>query len=160
MAEHEKNDESSFKVVDKRRFTASGDVRTDAPPREEAPVRPPEPRPAAREEGRDGRGGDPRKGGGRGREAQAGGGRQSSGMDFLSFIASLATNALAALGALPEAQARGMPVNHNLAREYIDIIVMLQEKTRGNLSPQEDQAMQRLVTDLRMQFVEHTKRAM
>ena len=80
-------------------------------------------------------------------------------MDFMAFIASLATNALAALGALPREQAQGMPVNPELAREYIDIIAMLQQKTRGNLSPPEEQALQRILTDLRINFVEQARRA-
>lgn len=156
MSEGEK--ESGFKVVDKRRFTAEGHTRADAPPDEprkpvvigqaapQAPQQkvPPQPQPQGS--------GDPR------RAPQA---RQEpkSGIDFISFIASLATNAMAAMGALPEAQARGMPVNPQLAREYIEIIAMLQERTQGNLSREEDAALQRLLSDLRLTFVEATQGA-
>ncbi len=78
-------------------------------------------------------------------------------MDFMSFVASLATNALAALGALPPEQTGEMPFNPDLGREYIDIIGMLQEKTAGNLSAQEAQALQRIVSDLRMAYVDIAK---
>ena len=79
-------------------------------------------------------------------------------MDFISFCASLGTNALAAMGAIPEAAARGMPVDLELAREYIDILGMLQTKTRGNLTRDEDAMLQRLLADLRLNFVELSKR--
>lgn len=81
-----------------------------------------------------------------------------SRIDFLTFAASLATNALAAMGALPEAEAQGLPKSPELAREYIEILAMLQQKTRGNLTRQEEQALQQLLTELRMQFVELGKR--
>ena len=50
-------------------------------------------------------------------------------MDFLTFCLSLATNAAAALGLLPKDQTQGLPESLELAREYIDILAMLQEKT-------------------------------
>jgi hypothetical protein len=80
-------------------------------------------------------------------------------MDFLTFVASLATNALAALGMLPADQAQGLPVNPELGREYVEILTMLQEKTRGNLTPQEEGSLQRILTDLRMACVEASKQA-
>ena len=41
-----------------------------------------------------------------------------------------------------------------LARQTIDLVEILQEKTRGNLTPEEDQLLQSLLTDLRMRYVE------
>ena len=78
-------------------------------------------------------------------------------LEFLPFVASLATNALAAMGALPENQRGGIPRSPQMAREYIDIIVMLEQRTRGNLTPDEATAMKQLVADLRMQYVEITR---
>ena len=142
MSERDKEEKSGgIKVVDRRRFTASGESRSDAPSVD--PVKPPPPRPSSKDEGR------------KNKEGRSTG----QGPDFLSFVASLATNAMAALGVLPEAQARGMPVNHQMAREYIEIIAMLQERTQGNLSREEEQALQRLLSELRMQFVEATQGA-
>lgn len=145
MSERDK-ESSSFKVVDKRRFTSAGEVRSDAPPEEVKPdVPPPPPAPlqaAAVQKAP------------RGRPAQS-----RSSVDFMQFIASLATNAMAGLGLLPEAQARGMPANLQVAREYIDIIVMIQERTVGNLSPEEESSLNRLVNELRQQFAEVTQAA-
>ena len=141
MAEDNDAKKSGIKIVDRRRFTSDGDMRADAPedaPRPEPPpsAAPPPPDPAE----------------------QAGAGAEADGapkIDFITFIASLATNAMAALGVLPpEAGGRDLPFNPALAKEYIDILGMLQEKTRGNLDPREDQALTRLVSDLRMQYVE------
>ena len=137
MAEENDGKKSSIKVVDRRRFTSDGDMRADAPedaPRPEPPppAEPPRPDPA-----------EPPPAG------------DAPKIDFITFIASLATNAMAALGVLPpEAGGRDLPFNPALAKEYIDILGMLQEKTRGNLDPREDQALTRLVSDLRMQYVE------
>ncbi len=142
MSEEE---EKPFKVVDKRRFTSEGTVRSDAPDDVKSTSPAPAAAPSAPRQ-------DPRQASGGTRNAQAPAPSQSS-IDFMSFAMSLATNALAAMGALPPEQSHGLPVNRDLAREYIDILTMLQEKTQGNLTPQEDQAFRRLVTELKMQFV-------
>ena len=145
MSEQEKEDDKKFKVVDRRRFTSEGELKADAPPDRPRPVAPLEPPAAA----------SAPKSGGKDRPHQSQ--EPASGIDFMTFVASLATNALAAMGALPEGRAQGVPVDPEMAREYIDIISMLQEKTRGNLVPQEEQALQRLLTELRMHYVEFTR---
>ena len=161
----EEQEKKGFRVVDKRRFNSEGETRADVPDRPEPKVEAaPAPRPAPQQAQRapappqaqaplpaddeeDELPPQPRQ------QQQRGG-----GVDFISFVASLATQALAALGALPEARAQGMPVSIEMAREYIEIIAMLQEKTRGNLSREEDAAMQRVMTELRMVYVEVTQR--
>jgi hypothetical protein len=158
MTDHrEEKDDTGFRIVDRRRFTSEGEMREDVPDRPAAaePVLPPRsPRPERGERGERAPkpSGDPR----RARSAAAQ--REPSGIDFLSFVASLATNALAALGALPEAQARGLPKSPELAREYIDILAMLQQKTEGNLTADEEQALEQVLADLRLQYVEATRR--
>jgi hypothetical protein len=61
---------------------------------------------------------------------------------------------MAAMGLLPPSQSGGMPRNMAMAHEYIQIIVMLQERTHGNVSPEEAQALAGLIEDLHMQFAE------
>lgn len=148
--EHERREraeQSSFKVVDRRRFTATGDVRAGAPvdaaPREASPILKPTQAPAPSRQTAPAAAAT---------EAQPQARRSASSVDFLSFVSSLATNAMAAMGLLPPGQSRGMAQNLNMAREYIEIIVMLQERTLGNLSPDEDHAMTQLVADLRGQY--------
>lgn len=64
---------------------------------------------------------------------------------------------MAALGMLPDAERQGIPRNPAMAREYIDIIAMLQARTQGNLSAEEAKTLTRLLADLRMQYVELTR---
>lgn len=155
--EHERREraeQSAFKVVDRRRFTPQGDVRADAPadaaPRQPSPIAP-----SAAAEPQAPQASDAPAPKAAQTDAAANPARKpsASSVDFLSFISSLATNAMAALGLLPPSQSRGMPQNLNMAREYIDIIVMLQERTQGNLSAEEDHAMTQLIADLTGQYV-------
>jgi len=166
MADREEDSEreKGFRVVDRRRFTSEGETRAGvpdpppsspapslpAPPRQEPPRQPP-PQQAGKPQPRSG---DPRQAA---RQPPSPQPEPEPGIDFLSFAASLATNALAALGLLPEEQARGLPRNPELAREYIDILGMLQQKTRGNLSRQEEVALEQMLADLRMQYVQLTR---
>ncbi|MGQ0737121.1 MAG: DUF1844 domain-containing protein [Acidobacteriota bacterium] len=79
-------------------------------------------------------------------------------VSFVAFVLSLASNAAVHFGDLPD------PV-HNETREpdldaaaqLIDIIAMLEEKTRGNLSPEERQLVDQVLFELRMRFVEAKK---
>lgn len=78
-------------------------------------------------------------------------------IDFVSFIASLATNALAALGALPDGCDDLPQQNPTLAREYIDILAMLEEKTRGNLTEREARVLAQILADVRLAYGTYTK---
>ncbi len=142
--EHEHEPEPGrIKVVDRRRFAADGAARDNHQIEDRKKPTVPEAATKAAEKSR--------------QEGQRGGAASPKTSDFLQFIASLATQAMAALGALPPAQARGMPVDPQIAREYIDIIAMLQTRTQGNLSPEEDQALQRLLAELRRGYAEASR---
>ena len=151
----DKEQDKGFRIVDRRHFTAEGEARNDAPAESEAT---PPPSPPASTKAAKGAEGAPTVKGAPSSTSGPSAGAASHRIDFLSFVASLATNALAAMGVLPDEQAQGLPRNPELAREYIDILGMLQEKTRGNLSRQEESAMAQILTDLRLQFVESTRR--
>lgn len=86
--------------------------------------------------------------------------RPAPTIDFSTFVLSLASTALIHLGLAPDPET-GKPVKAEpeLARETIDLLAMLREKTRGNLTEDEDQFFERLLYDLRMQFVQATKKA-
>jgi hypothetical protein len=136
-----KENESSFKVVERRRFQADGTVKKDAVDAEPRKAEPQIPKESAGER----------------KATVQPTAAQSSPIDFMTFVASLGATALAALGALPKGAAGDIPENTDLAREYIDILGMLQAKTRGNLTREEEASLQRLLTDLRLQFVEKTR---
>lgn len=69
------------------------------------------------------------------------------------LVMSLATQALAALGQIPDEDGSRPRVNLAYARHFIDLIGVLEEKTRGNLSQEEDQMLQETLHQMRMLFV-------
>ena len=155
MSELEKNPSSTIKIVDRRRFDARGEARPEAASIQD-PAKPPPPPPAAAPTKAAGAGAAPAKDPS-GAAAAAPRPAQAGPSDFLQFIAQLATTAMASMGVLPQAQARGMQVNLQMAKDYLDIIAMLQTRTQGNLSAEEDSTLTRILADLRMQFVELTQ---
>jgi hypothetical protein len=74
-------------------------------------------------------------------------------MDFGTFVLSLATSVLVHLGEVPHPETTESQANLPLAKQTIDILGMLQEKTRGNLSKEEAQLIEHLLLDLRMKYV-------
>lgn len=75
---------------------------------------------------------------------------------FVNFLMSIASNAAAALGMMEHPVTGERGVDLQLAKHWIDVLGMLQQKTRGNLAPQERQIFEDLLADLRMQFVSLT----
>ncbi|HEX8708253.1 MAG TPA: DUF1844 domain-containing protein [Pyrinomonadaceae bacterium] len=75
---------------------------------------------------------------------------------FINFLMSIASNAAASLGMMEHPATGQRSVDLQLAKHWIDVLGMLQEKTRGNISAQERQIFEGLLTDLRMQYVSLT----
>ena len=77
--------------------------------------------------------------------------------DFATLVLSLGSSAIAYLGEVPapgeEASERNLP----MAKHAIDLLSVLQEKTRGNLSAEEGQVLESLLFDLRLRYVEAVK---
>lgn len=74
--------------------------------------------------------------------------------DFTTFVLSLATSAYMHLGKAPPPPGETVTVNLQLAKQTIDILGMLEQKTRCNLTEREASLLQRVLFDLRMQFLE------
>jgi hypothetical protein len=72
---------------------------------------------------------------------------------FAGFLMSIASNAAASLGMMEHPVTRKREVDLELGKHWIDVLGMLEKKTRGNLVPQEQQILEGLLADLRMQFV-------
>lgn len=72
---------------------------------------------------------------------------------FVSLIMSLASNAAASLGMMPHPVTGETGVDLKTAKHWIDVLGMLEKKTAGNLDPQEEQMVEGLLADLRMQYV-------
>jgi len=78
-------------------------------------------------------------------------------IDFYTFILSLASSAFVHLGDAPHPETgEAAKPDLALAHQAIDILAMLQEKTTGNLTPEEAKFLDNLLTDLRLRFVQKT----
>ena len=75
-------------------------------------------------------------------------------MSFSTFTVSLATSAYVHLGLSPNPETGATERNLPLARQTIDILGMLEHKTRCNLTEQEEALLQQLLFDLRIRFVD------
>ena len=85
--------------------------------------------------------------------AQQGDQKAPAAIDFVSFFMSLATQALMQLGEMEAPAGVAMTKDLDAAQQTIDILSMLQEKTRGNLSEQEDKLVEEVLHNLRMVFL-------
>ena len=79
-------------------------------------------------------------------------------IDFGTFIMSLASSVLVHLGEIEHPDSRAREPNLPLAKQTVDILGMLREKTRGNLTQEEAQLLDNLLYDLRMKYVDAKKR--
>ena len=76
-------------------------------------------------------------------------------VSFAHFILSLGTTAAIHFGDLPDpATGETGETDLQAASQMIDLIAMLQEKTRGNLEPAESKLLEDLLYDLRLRFVQ------
>jgi hypothetical protein len=178
MRDEENNASAGIKVVDKRRFTESGDIRPGgddssraaepsrpdstsvasianlgtntaaAPNLKAAQVEAATASPATKDRQTDGRSAAQRS------TATA---PSVSSVEFSSFVVSLATQALAMLGEISHPDLQGVPINLEAARETIDIIAMLEQKTAGNLSESEVKLVTEVLSSLRLAYVRRAK---
>jgi hypothetical protein len=77
---------------------------------------------------------------------------------FVNFLSTLVTNAAAALGAMPHPVTGQRTVDLETGKFWIDVLIMLRKKTKGNLHPRESQMLEGVLGDLQMQYV-HLVRA-
>jgi uncharacterized protein DUF1844 len=78
-------------------------------------------------------------------------------VDFSTHVLSLASTALIALGKMPGPDGTAHPLDLETARHLIDVLGMLEDKTKGNLDETEQKLLQSLIYDLRVAFVDAQK---
>jgi hypothetical protein len=129
-----------FTVQDRRRFSPdTGEVRKEAPEESEAA-----------------RGAE--------QSAQSAGGAHDAKdetlpeINFSTFVISLSTQALMHLGEIGNPISGKVEVDVPVAKQMIDILAMLKDKSRGNLNASEDRLMEDILFDLRMKYVEAVKK--
>ena len=78
-------------------------------------------------------------------------------ISFTAFILSLSSSALIQMGLVPDPVTKKKEKNLKLAKQQIDIIEMLKEKSEGNRSEEEDKILEQALYELRLRFVEASK---
>ncbi|MEY4668368.1 MAG: hypothetical protein RL518_1067 [Pseudomonadota bacterium] len=140
MAENENSEgKKSFQVVDKRRFDAAGQERGELES-ESAPQ-------AASAKKTDEIAGNFRMD-----ESPP-----ESEVNFSSFVMSLATQAMVQLGLMAPPPGMEIPVDIESGKGTIDILSMIQHKTRGNLSKEEAKFLEDILHTLRVSYVKRAK---
>jgi hypothetical protein len=135
MAEEREKEEKGFVIKDKRLFTADGEVN-----REQEVVREKtKPDESAEQKKTDDR---------KGRSVPL------PEVDFASFVLTLSSSALFHFGEFADPVSGKRERNLDMAKQTIDILGVLREKTRGNLSKDEEHLMDSLLHELRIKYVE------
>jgi hypothetical protein len=75
---------------------------------------------------------------------------------FVSFVMSIASNAASSMGMMEHPVTHNREINLEIAKHWIDVLGMLETKTRNNLMAQEEKILEGLLADLRMQYVSMT----
>ena len=78
-------------------------------------------------------------------------------LDFGTFVLSMSSSALVHLGEVPEPESGQILENVLAAKQTIDILCMLQSKTKGNLTDQEARLLRDMLFELRMKYVQKAK---
>jgi len=81
----------------------------------------------------------------------------SPSIDFTTFVLSVSHSALMHLGVAPHPETGKTVRELPLARQDIDLLTLLEEKTRGNLTGDEERLLAQVLFDVRMRFVEASK---
>lgn len=77
---------------------------------------------------------------------------------FSTFVMSLNTSVLYHLGEIADPETGGKILNIDLARHAIDTLVVLEQKTKGNLTEEEAELLKNILYDVKMRFVKTVKR--
>jgi hypothetical protein len=143
-------DEKPIRVVDRRMFTPEGDLRPGYQPEEAAePTPAPVPaQPAAAAPA------DPVRGAERTDELPSEDPAAEPRGAFGLIVQILAMPAYAALGLVPDPASGRRRIDRAAAQEMIDLLAALERKTQGNLSFEESNFLSRILTELRLAFVE------
>lgn len=78
-------------------------------------------------------------------------------IDLTTFILSISSAAFMGLGIAPSPQGGELQIDLEMARQNIDLLELMYEKTRGNRTPEEDRLIEQLLFETRLKFVEKQK---
>ena len=144
MNEDGENKEKGFKVEDRRPFDQDGEKKAEAKARFHAPSSGPA------EVGED-------AGKKEGKASSESEGKYEP-IDFKSFLVSQSYVSYMYLGDTPNPESGNVEVNLPAARQMIEFIAMIKEKTKGNLDEEEESLLDSLLSQLRVRYVQKTKK--
>src|SRR3954468_11501486 len=159
---------SEIKVTDKRIFTAEGEIREEfkqeirpadplaAKPAEKPAEKTPAPAEAKPAERRQSANPEPPPGGER-RNKSIADKAQNPGTPFADFVEPLIAQAYVSLGMLRDPSGQKPKIDVAAARQMIEMVTMLKDKTAGNLTPDEDDFLSTHLGELKLAFVQRTK---
>ena len=152
----DESEEVNFKVADRRKFNSDGSVR-DGVTLEPAKVEVPKDAPAAAvsepdSEPESSHAAEPLDETGADDDGDIPGANDPA--SFVNFLSTLATNAAAALGAIPHPATGQRSLDLETGKYWLDVLAMVREKTNGNLHPKESRLLEGLLADLRLQYVQ------
>ena len=143
-------EDSELKVNDRRLFTSDGNLREELKSEEEAPQEADEP---ARAPSAETPPSGPESPGFEHRSLD-----EPEGVDFMMLINAMAQPALIFLGEVAHPGSGKPEINLEQARVQIDMLDVLRIKCRGNLTPEEDSLLDRVLYELRMRYVSRSSR--
>ncbi|MBI3301076.1 MAG: DUF1844 domain-containing protein [Deltaproteobacteria bacterium] len=141
MAAEEQESGRGFRVQDRRRFSpTTGEPRPEESAEHPSEATPPEEPEASR-------------------PSHAGAARSASApppaeISFSSFILGLTTQTLMYMGEIPPAPGQPPQTDLAAAQQMIDVLAMLQQKTKGNRDAAEEAMLENALFDLRMRYVQ------
>ena len=139
----EKEEEKGFVIKDRRRFSeegSEGEKETRTSEKEEKKAEEPGPQSGKEASGKEAE-----------EEYERG---PFPEVSMATFVFSLSSSALVHLGEIPEPETNIARVDLPIAKQIIDTLGMLQEKTKGNLDPDEERLLKSVLYDLRMRYVQ------
>jgi Domain of unknown function (DUF1844) len=155
-AEEEKEQAKGFKVEDRRRFSSEGELK----PEHRGPEQPAPPPSSPANEGRATAASGEFQGrapGTRSSNPLSEHREEAPEISFATFVVGLSTQALVHLGEVPDPHSSQMATDLPAAQQLIDIIAMLEHKTRGNLDSDEQSMLKAILFELRMKYVERAR---
>ena len=145
MAAEEQESGRGFRVQDRRRFSPeTGEPRVEEVERSSSKETPQQGQPVENKAGF--------------KKTQEAHDQSNEPISFSSFILGLITQALLFMGEAPSPPEQTKQIDLGAARQMIDLLAMLRQKTKGNLDSAEDAMLENALFDLRMRYVQIAKK--
>ena len=142
MSEEKDLEGKGFVIRDKRQFTTEGEAKPEAEAAKDTTTS------ETAEKGETGED-----------ESQESAGMPFPEINFASFVLSISSSVLLHFGDVPDPISGKKERNLPMAKQTIDILGILKEKTKGNLDKEEEQLLENLLHDLRLKYVQECKKS-